>query len=242
MQKIVRKGLVMLAIVATAWFSYSCATLSNVAGSVLNGGGALSTEEIASGLKEALMVGSNNSASKGGALDGFLKNEAIKLLFPPEAVKVEQRLRQLGMGQLCDNFVTALNRGAEDAVKQAGPIFVNAIKQMTIQDALGILKGDKDAATQYLKRSSTTALAAAFKPVIINSLEKTNATKYYTELANTYNKIPLVQRVNPDLSDFATQKAIDGIFTLVADEEAKIREDPAARVSDLLKRVFGAKV
>jgi hypothetical protein len=221
-------------------FTYSCATLSSVGNSVLNGGGGLTADEIGRGLKEALSVGTNNSATKAGALDGYLKNEAIKLLFPPEALKVEQKLRQLGLGDTCDKFVTALNRGAEDAAKSAAPIFLNAIKQMTITDALNILKGDKDAATQYLKRTSTAALISAFKPVIMSSLDKTNATKYYGDIANTYNKIPLVQKVNPDLSDYATNKAIDGIFTLVAQEEAKIREDPAARVSDLLKRVFGS--
>lgn len=224
-------------VLAFGLFVSSCATLTNVINSTT--GGALTTEEIGRGLKEALTVGIKNSSTKASALDGYLGNNLIKLLFPPEAVKVEAKLRQLGLGGECDKFITALNRGAEDAAKFAAPIFIEAITQMTIQDALGILKGDKDAATQYLKRTSTTALAAAFAPVIESSLQKTNATKAYSDIANLYNKVPFVQKVNPDLKEYATNKAIDGLFLLVAQEEANIRENPMARVSDLLKRVFG---
>ncbi len=239
--KKVKKIWVALLFVSMALCMGACATLQSTAGSILNGGGALSSEEIARGLKEALTIGSNLSAGKASAMDGYLKNEAIKLLFPPEAQKVEQKLRQIGLGDTCDKFITALNRGAEDAAKSAAPIFVDAIKQMTISDAIGILRGEKDAATQYLKRTSTIALVNAFKPVITSSLEKTNATRLYGDIANTYNKIPLVQKVNPDLSEYATNKAIDGLFLLVAQEETKIREDPLARTTDLLKRVFGSK-
>lgn len=203
--------------------------------------GGLTQDEIARGLKEALSVGINNSSAKASALDGYFKNEAIKLLFPPEAQKVEKTLRNIGLGGECDKFILALNRGAEDAAKKAVPIFVDAITKMTIQDALSILKGDKNAATQYLKRTSTEALTNAFRPVVDSSLSKTNATKYYFDLATTYNKIPLVkEKVNPDLKGYATQKAIDGLFLLVEDEEKKIRENPGARVTELLKRVFGS--
>lgn len=219
-------------------FLSSCATLSSVISGAT--GGALTSEEIGRGLKEALTVGINNSSTKASAIDGYLGNNLIKLLFPPEAQKVEARLRSIGLGGECDKFITALNRGAEDAAKFAAPIFIDAITKMTIQDALSILKGDKDAATQYLKKTSTQALLAAFTPVIESSLNKTNATKAYTDIANTYNKIPLVQKVNPNLTEYASNKAIDGLFLLVAQEEAKIREDPMARVSDLLKRVFGS--
>ncbi len=218
-------------------FLSSCATLSSVISGAT--GGALTSEEIGRGLKEALTVGINNSSAKASAIDGYLGNSLIKLLFPPEAQKIESRLRSIGLGNECDKFITALNRGAEDAAKFAAPIFIDAITKMTIQDALGILKGDKDAATQYLKRTSTQALIGAFSPVIVSSLEKTNATKYYGDVVNLYNKIPLVNKLNPDLKEYATNKAVDGLFQLVAQEEAKIREDPLARVSDLLKRVFG---
>lgn len=224
-------------IVAIALFISSCATLTSVISGAT--GGALSADEIGRGLKEALTVGIKNSSTKASALDGYLGNNVIKLLFPPEAQKIESRLRSIGLGNECDKFITALNRGAEDAAKFAAPIFIDAITKMTITDALSILKGDKDAATQYLKRTSTEALVGAFSPVIESSLEKTNATKYYGDVVNLHNKIPLVQKLNPDLKQYATNKAIDGLFLLVAQEEAKIREDPLARVSDLLKRVFG---
>jgi hypothetical protein len=229
---------VSIFILAIGIFATSCATLSSVVGGL--GAGALSADEIGRGLKEALTVGIKNSSAKASALDGYLGNNAIKLLFPPEAQKVETKLRGIGLGAECDKFITALNRGAEDAAQFAAPIFVDAITKMTIQDALSILKGDKDAATQYLKRTSTEALIGAFSPVIESSLNKTNATKAYNDVANLYNRIPLVQKVNPDLKQYATNKAIDGLFLLVAQEEAKIREDPLARVSDLLKRVFGS--
>lgn len=230
-----KKSIIILAL---GLFISSCATLNSVVGGMT--GGALTTEEIGRGLKEALTVGINNSSTKASALDGYLGNSLIKLLFPPEAQKVEAKLRQIGLGGECDKFITALNRGAEDAARSAAPIFIDAITKMTIQDALSILKGDKDAATQYLKKTSTTALVNAFGPVIESSLNKTNATKAYSDIANLYNRIPLVQKVNPDLKGYATNKAIDGLFLLVAQEEANIRENPMARVSDLLKRVFGS--
>jgi hypothetical protein len=215
--------------------------LNKVNQAIGNSGG-LSQDEIARGLKEALSVGINNGSSKASALDGYFRNEAIKLLFPPEAQKVEATLRKLGLGKECDRFVLSLNRAAEDAAKKAAPIFLDAITKMTIQDAVGILRGEKNAATLYLKRTSTEALTNAFRPVVDSSLSKTNATKYYFDLATTYNKIPLVKdKVNPDLKGYATQKAIDGLFLLVADEEKKIRENPQARVSELLKKVFGSK-
>ncbi|MES2519189.1 MAG: DUF4197 domain-containing protein [Bacteroidota bacterium] len=203
--------------------------------------GALTTEEIGRGLKEALTVGIKNSSSQASALDGYLGNQTIKLLFPPEAQKVEEKLRAIGLGNECDKFITSLNRGAEKAAEKAVPIFVDAITKMTIQDALGILKGDKDAATLYLKRTSSQALTSAFAPIMQDAINSTGATRMYGDIATTYNRIPFTQKVNPDLQQYATQKAIDGLFLLVAQEEQKIRDNPAARVSDILKRVFGAK-
>ncbi len=212
------------------------------ANDVLGGStGALTTEEIGRGLKEALTVGIKNSSSQASALDGYLGNQTIKLLFPPEAQKVEAKLRQLGLGAECDKFITSLNRGAEKAAEKAVPIFVDAITQMSIQDALGILSGDKDAATSYLKKTSSIALTNAFAPIIQDAINSTGATKSYGDIARTYNQIPFTQKINPDLQQYATQKAIDGLFLLVAQEEQKIRDNPAARVSDILKRVFGAK-
>ncbi len=202
--------------------------------------GGLSQDEIAAGLKEALQVGINIGADKASVTDGFFKNSRIKIPFPEDVKRVETTLRNIGLGNEVDKFVLALNRGAEEAAKEAKPIFISAIRQMTITDALNILKGEKDAATQFLKRTTSAQLTSAFQPSIVKALEKTQASRYYTDLANTYNKVPFVTKVNPDLEGYATQKAIDGLFILVADEEAKIRENPLARTTDLLKRVFGS--
>ena len=241
MRKLLLAGALMISV--SSCQSQNFGNILKQANDVLGGttSGALTTEEIGRGLKEALTVGIKNSSSQASALDGYLGNQTIKLLFPPEAQKVEQKLRSLGLGNECDKFITALNRGAEKAAEKAVPVFVDAITQMTIQDALGILRGEKDAATNYLRRTSSVALANAFAPIMQESINSTGATKLYGDIANTYNKIPFQQKINPDLQQYATQKAIDGLFLLVAQEEQKIRDNPAARVSDILKRVFGAK-
>lgn len=207
---------------------------------VLSGSGALSEEEIGMGLKEALSVGINLGADKASALDGYLMNPKIKIPFPPEVQKVETTLRNIGLGSEVDKFVIALNRGAEQAAQQAKPIFIAAIKQLTIKDALSILRGDKDAATQFLKRTTSTNLIAAFEPILSKSLDQTEATRYYSDIATTYNKVPFVSKINPDLKGYATQKAIDGLFIMVAEEELKIRENPLARTSEILRRVFAS--
>ena len=201
--------------------------------------GSLTSGEIANGLKEALRVGVSKGSDQASALDGFFKNQLIKLAFPPEAQKVEARLRQIGLGPQVDQFVLSLNRAAEDAAKEAKPVFVSAITKMTITDAVGILKGPDDAATQYLRRTSGQELVTRFTPIIDGALKKNNTTKYYADLVNAYNKLPLVKKENPNLTEYATNKAVDGLFLLVAQEEKQIRENPQARVTDLLKRVFG---
>lgn len=201
----------------------------------------LSAEEIGKGLKEALEKGVSKGSDLVSQLDGYYKNPEIKIPFPPEVQKVEDRLRQMGLGGEVDKFILTLNRAAEDAAQEAKPIFVAAIKQMTIEDAWAILKGDDDAATQYLKKTTSQQLFQKFQPVIKASLEKVNATKYYSDLINTYNKIPFVEDENPDLDKYATQKAIDGLFVMIAKEEQNIRENPVARTSELLKKVFGAQ-
>ncbi len=204
-------------------------------------GESLSKEEIGEGLKEALTNGVSKGSDLVSQLDGYYKNPEIKIPFPPEVKQVETKLRQIGLGSEVDKFVESLNRGAEDAAKEAKPIFVSAIKQMTIQDAWGILKGENDAATKYLNRTTSPLLTEKFKPVIQNSLNKVNATKYYSDLVNTYNKIPFVQKVNPNLDDYATEKAIQGLFVMIAKEEKNIRANPGARTSELLKKVFSAQ-
>jgi hypothetical protein len=201
----------------------------------------LTTVEVGDGLKEALVNGVSKGADLVSLTDGYFKNPEIKIPFPPEVQRVEKTLRDIGLGSEVDKFVMTLNRGAEDAAKQAKPIFVSAIKSMTIQDAWAILKGEDNAATEYLRRTTSTQLKDAFKPVIQSSLNKVNATKYYSDLVTRYNKIPLVEKVNPNLDDYATDKAIQGLFVMIAKEEKNIRKDPVARTTELLKRVFGYK-
>jgi len=201
----------------------------------------LTTAEVAEGLKEALIKGISTGSDLASQVDGYFKNPEIKIPFPPEVKKVEDKLRQIGLGGEVDKFVMTLNRGAEDAAKEAKPIFITAIRSMTIQDAWGILNGQPDAATQYLKRTTTPQLKEKFKPVIKNSLNKVSATKYYGDIVNTYNKIPFTEDVNPNLDDYATEKAIEGLFSLIAKEEKNIRQDPLARTTELLKKVFGAQ-
>lgn len=201
----------------------------------------LTNDEIIKGLKEALTLGSKNASEKASVIDGFYKNPQIKIPFPKEAQQMEQTLNNLGMSQQTRDFVKALNRAAEDASKKAAPIFADAITKMTINDGINILKGSDDAATQYLRQTASAPLKEAFKPIVKSSLQKVEITKYWSPLAKTYNKMPMVNKVNPDLEEYVTLKAIDGLFLLLAEEELKIRKDPLARTSDLLKKVFGGK-
>ncbi len=195
--------------------------------------------EIGAGLKQALEIGTSQGADLLSAKDGFLGNMAVKILFPPEAQKVEKTLRSIGLNSLADNVILSINRAAEDAAKEAKPIFISAIKQMTIADATNILLGNKDAATAYFKRVTTAQLLQKFEPVITSSLSKVGATKYWGDAATAYNKIPLVKPVNTNLSNYVAQKAIDGMFYQVALEELKIRDNIGARSTNLLQKVFG---
>lgn len=195
--------------------------------------------EIGNALKEALQQGTGKSADQLSAVNGFFGNAAVKILFPPEAQKVEKTLRDMGMNTLCDNVILSLNRAAEDAAKDAKPIFIDAIKKMTLKDVTGILTGPNDAATQYFRQTTTAALIVKFKPVIKASLDKVGATKYYGNAAGEYNKLPFVKHLNPDVTDYATHKTIDGLFLEIAQEELKIRQNlPAARSTPLLQKVF----
>lgn len=206
----------------------------------LNNKDSLSNGDIISGLKEALNVGTQKSTGKLSMADGFFKDAAVKILLPPEAQKVEKTVRSLGAGKLVDNAILTINRAAEDAAKKASPIFLSAIKKMTINDALNILKGSDTAATAYLKKTTGIELAAAFRPVIDSSLIKVNATKYWKDVFETYNKFSF-NKVNPDLGAYVTERAINGIFYYVAQEEKNIRKDPLAYANDILKKVFGKK-
>ena len=198
----------------------------------------LTAEDVARGLKEALIQGTDKGTSKASQLNGYLSNPQLKIPFPPDVQKVEKKLREIGLGNEVDRFVETLNRGAEQAAKEAKPIFVSAITSMSIQDAWGILKGEENAATQYLQRTTSAQLADSFKPVIKKALDNTSATKYYNDIITTYNKIPFIEKVNPDLESYATSQAIKGLFILVAEEEKNIRKNPGARTTELLKKVF----
>lgn len=215
-------------------------TNTNTNNNTGNTGSNLSNTQIVSGLKEALRIGANNAAGKLSLTDGFFKNTAIKILMPPEVQQVEKTLRSVGMGSVVDKAILSMNRAAEDASKQAAPIFVNAITTMSLQDGLGILTGGNTAATNYLQLKTTAALTQAFRPIIQTSLQKVGATNLWKTVFTTYNQLPLVtKKVNPDLSSYVVEKAMQGMFYTIAQEEAKIRTNPAAQVTNLLQQVFG---
>lgn len=199
---------------------------------------ALSTDAISSGLKEALNNGNNKQVVKLTAKDGFFGNQLVKITLPEELAKVDKTLRKIGLGSMADEGILALNRAAEEAVKESTPIFVDAIKGMSITDAKSILTGNQDAATTYLQKSTSTALYSKFNPVIQKSLNDVGATKIWETLINKYNSIPLVTKVNPNLTDYTTNKALEGVFKMIAVEEKIIRTDLTSRSSDLLKKVF----
>jgi hypothetical protein len=201
-------------------------------------GSILSEEEIINGLKEALTIGTNNSTKKLGVENGFFNDAILKIVMPPEAQKVASSLRRLGMGSLVDKAELSMNRAAEDATSGVADIFIEAIKKMTIKDGLEILKGDSVAATNYLKTNTSQQLTEKIKPVIEASLKKVNATKYWSDVFKNYNKF-LRQNVNTDLTAYVSGKTSDAIFYTISQEENKIRKDPAAQVTDLLKKVFG---
>lgn len=200
----------------------------------------LTQREVSTALKDALARGISRGAAQAASRDGYYGNARLRIPFPPEIKKVEQAFRDVGLGAEVDRFVLQLNRGAEQAAAKAKPIFINAITSMSIEDAFDILNGAPDAATRYLERTTGEQLRAEFRPVISAALEETSATRYYDELIRAYNKLPFTRRVDPDLDGYATEQAIEGLFVLIADEEARIRADPAARTTRLLRRVFGS--
>ena len=198
----------------------------------------ITEDEAATALRDALNNGINNSVEIVSKVDGYLQNPEIKIPFPPDAKKIEDRLRSLGLNKLVDDAILFINRAAEDAATEAKPIIIQAIKNMTVKDAINIVKGKEDEGTNYLKKNTFDSLYKKFIPPIEISLEKVNATKHWSTVINRYNKIPMVQKVNPDLDDYVTRKALDGLFIMIAKEEKKIREKPLARVTETLKKVF----
>lgn len=227
------KAFIILA--TTFIFLTGCETLNQTAEALYKP----SSEEIASGLKQALEIGTGTSARKLSARNGYLENLAIKILFPPEARKAEQTLRRLGFNKLCDEVIQSLNRAAEDAATEAKPIFISAIRQMTIRDASDILlSGKEDAATLYFKRVTSQQLREKFNPIIAQSLNKVGATRHWSAVITRYNQIPMVSKINPDLNDYVTQKAVEGLFYEIAREELQIRQNITARKTLLLQKVF----
>lgn len=224
-------------ILLSVLFLGGCDTLSQISKSLDLG--TPTDSEINSGLKQALEYGTSYASGELSKEDGYFGNIAVKILFPDEAKKVENTLRSLGLGSVCDQVILSVNRAAEDAAKEAKPIFVDAIKQMTITDVKNILLGQNDAATQYFEGKTTSSLESKFKPVIQSSLDKVGATKYWSDVITRYNKVPLVTPIEADLSTYVTKKAIDGLFHEIAIEELKIRESAAARSTFLLQKVFG---
>lgn len=218
----------------------SCAELQQVASQYPELGqlGTVSNADIAAGLKEALNNGITKQVSKLTVTDGFFKNEAVKILLPDELKKVDKTLRDIGMSSLADEGLKVLNRAAENAVKEATPIFVSAVRNMTFTDAKNILLGNDTSATTYLQNSTSTQLYGKFNPVVKTSLGKVGADKVWNQIISKYNAIPLVKKVNPDLNDYVTNEAMKGVFKMVAVEEKDIRNNFSARSSDLLKRVF----
>jgi len=205
-------------------------------------GANLSNSEIVSGLKEALQVGTKNASGKLNVTNGFFANQLIKIVLPQEVKNIEATLRSFGFNSLCDKLILSLNRAAEDAAGKAVPIFFNAITSMSLNDGLGILRGGNNAATEYLKQTTSIALTNAFRPVIEGSLGKVHATQYWNEVFKTYNKLPIVKnKVNTDLTAYVTERALNGLFITVGQEEANIRTNANAQVTTLLQKVFGKR-
>ncbi len=217
---------------------FGCAEMQQVINQLPQATGTTGAIDIAGGLKEALNNGITKQVSKLTATDGFYKNEAVKILLPEELRKVDTGLRRIGLSSLADEGLKVMNRAAEDAVKEATPIFVSAVKNMSFTDAKGILLGNDSSATTYLENSTSTALYGKFNPVIKNSFTKVGADKVWANIITKYNSIPLVTKVNPDLTDYVTKQAMSGVFKMISVEEKNIRTNISARTSPLLQKVF----
>lgn len=214
--------------------------MQNILNSVPSSAG-LSNEDVIAGLKEALQKGTERSVDKAGTTNGFWQNQLIRIAFPPEAIKVKNTLLDLGIKKPVEDFEMTLNRAAEEAAKEAVPVFVDAITGMTIQDGFNLLRGGENAATNHLREKTTATLTAKFRPVVENATGKVALTSQWNTVASAYNTATILtggKAVDPDLNGYVTKQAINGLFTLIAGEEKKIREDPLARTTDLLRRVF----
>lgn len=201
--------------------------------------GDFTQKEAAEAIKTALTNGISKGTDVLSKTDGFLKNPEVKLPFPQDAKNIETTLRKAGMGKQVDDVIFSINRAAEDAASTSKDIFIGAVKKMTINDAIKIVRGSDNSATEFLQNTTNSELKSEFKPVIQKSLEKVNATKYWETAISSYNRIPFVKKLNPDLNDYVTEKAMSALFLMISKEESAIRKDPAARTSEILKKVFG---
>ena len=218
-----------------------CAELQTVMQNLPNieqGNGGLSSLDISNGLKQALELGVSQGVDLLSKKNGYYDNNLVKILLPEQLQKVDKTLRQIGLGSLADQGIKLLNTAAEEAVNEAKPIFINAIKNLTFSDAAAILAGNKDAATQYLQKTTTSQLVNAFSPKIKASLDKVGANEIWSQIMSKYNAIPFVNQVNADLTGYVTEKAIDGLFLQVAKKEEDIRTNISARTTPLLQKVF----
>ncbi len=211
----------------------------NPLGQIFGQTNSLSEDKIILGLKEALQIGTGNAVTGVGRLDGYFKDTIIKILMPKKLQTIEKGLRAVGYGAKVDEFVLSLNRAAEKAAPQAKSIFIGALKEMTFDDARKILTGGDTAATTFFKDKTTVRLSSAFRPIIEKAMNEVGATRQYKELIGRYQNLPFAKSYTLDIDDYVTGKAIDGLFYYVGEEEKKIRKNPAARVTNILKDVFG---
>jgi hypothetical protein len=229
-------------VIVIAQVIFGCDTVvKSIPGTATQPANGLTNEEVIRGLREALVIGTNKSTEIAGATNGFYKNPKLFIPWPEEAKEMRSNLVSLGYTKQVEEFEMSLNRAAEDAATRATPVFTAAIANMSIRDGFAILRGNDTAATSYLRRTTYAPLYDQFQPVVKDAIEKVSVTKYWSHLANAYNYVPGVKKVDPDLDNYVTNKAINGLMLLIAEEEARIRKDPLARVTDLLKKVFGSK-
>lgn len=222
----------------------SCDSVNKLQSSIpgISTSGAITQNDAQAGIQQTLLNGILAGVTNLNKTNGFFGDQAYKIFLPQDAQNVVSTLKSIGLGSVVDKAVLQINRSAEDAVGFAKPIFVNAVKQMTITDALKLVKGGNNSITDYFKDKTTNQLITAFKPSISTSLQKTDATKYYNQIANTYNQIPLIKnKINPDLTDYVAQKTVEALFNQIGKEELNIRQNPVARTTDILKKVFGQK-
>lgn len=235
-----KKHLILIVIFLSSFsFGSKAQFLEDAMKLIDQGKGGLTEKDAVEGIKEALVKGTGESISLVSKLNGYFSNPQIKIPFPPDAREIESKLRAIGLGSKIDEVTLTINRAAEDAAKSAETIFVSAVKNMSISDAIQIVRGQNDAATRYLAKATTPELKARFSPVIKVSLDKVDATRLWEDLITAYNQIPFVSKQNPNLAGYVTDKAIIGLFIMIAKEELRIRQNPAARTTELLKKVFG---